>query len=245
MRLRKIQIRLLGLVVLLFFFGMIGLHNVSKKLTTQDISSIEQLIAEHNLEKTEQPRSFEAEIKLIVNINQIFQSSFRKDKCIPNSQPREPVNFFHESQSGLCYDWCRSFEKVLTYFDFEVRHVALFKNTSNQHNWQVLTSKKTTSHAVFEIKTQKGWMLIDPFYNWLGFVDNETFSTNQLIGIDERKKNFLFRNGVPQKLTSFFESNTIPIYGLYSRNGKHYWPYNFIPDYNFFDLSYNVNVFAK
>jgi arylamine N-acetyltransferase len=66
----------------------------------------------------------------------------------------------YEAKRGLCYDRSRAIEKVLSHLGFEVRHAAVY-STKKTGRLAAFLTPKTQSHAVTEVKTEHGWLVID------------------------------------------------------------------------------------
>ena len=80
-------------------------------------------------------------------------------------------------------------------------------------------------------------MIIDsnvPFY--AQDVNGVIFNYKQLA---DEQKTPNWRLQLDNGLAHFYTPNVVFVYGLYSRHGGFYPPYNFIPDYNFRELFYN------
>ena len=142
-----------------------------------------------------------------------------------------------ENKQGQCYDFSRTIEKILIIKQLETRHVAIYQRL-NSSTFKILTTPKSSSHSLLEVKTKKGWMIVDSNYPFLA-IDNKNnpISFKQLV----KASSVEWKNEIPKGYEIYYKEPVIPIYGLYSRHGKFYKPYDFVPDYNFCELLYNFS----
>jgi len=142
---------------------------------------------------------------------------------IPPEHEREPEDVI-KARSGLCYDRARLIEKALRLAGFEVRHVFLlyggFKN---------MLSAGSPTHAMLEVRTAKGWMFVGTLTPVLGLdADGRIWSMADLRSDAASGGAAIKRNGWIEVIPTDF----VPLIGVYSRNGKHYWPYTAMPEYS-------------
>ncbi|MBP7252532.1 MAG: transglutaminase domain-containing protein [Alphaproteobacteria bacterium] len=153
---------------------------------------------------------------------------------IPLGQSREPDALF-AAKSGHCADRSRAIEKILRLEGFTVRHVFLLSRHQGESYWQPLVVANRDSHAVTEVLTEKGWLIVDSNDRWLTLdkVGNPV-SASQL----ERHviSNDVWQNPAPNGI---YATPVLAIYGLYARHGQFYSPYDAIPDVNLSELAQN------
>lgn len=220
----------------IFFIAIIWVHNVPNHLTKADISTIEQFLQKHAIRYS--TSSFDGELALIADLQKALNQDISCGKGISLGQPREPQNLLSDT-CGACYDRSRLLEKTLRYLGFQTRHFSAFAKQTGQSRWQILTTRNTPSHAAFEVLTQKGWLVVDPIFEWTATdTMNEPFSFSDI----KNHPKTAWRQPLPDYLTPFFgDEPGYAVYGLYSRHGRFFSPYNFIPDYNFREVLYNFS----
>lgn len=153
------------------------------------------------------------------------------------SQLREPKDLFL-ARSGLCFDRSRSIEKILTYLGMEVRHVAIYATTERSTLAAILTPENA-SHAVSEVLTERGWLLIDSNARWIGLdADRKPVSVAGLRSRANRAGGWAIDSKKP--INRIFVEDHTYIYGLYSRHGRFYPPFTPFPDVNYRQLLGNI-----
>ncbi len=173
----------------------------------------------------------------------------------------DPVNatsmkFYYSNRKGLCFNRAFFQEKILRYAGFTTRHVYIyFKEDHSSIEKSDLFDKRLRSHAMFEVKTSKGWMAVETNSNWLALDKNN----NPMTMTDIREhllENNLEYAKAPTKGKLFFSeipihSNFNFIYGIYSRHGKYLSSglesmadknslFHYIPDYDLGELWFNL-----
>jgi hypothetical protein len=165
------------------------------------------------------------------------------------------VDFYFRNRAGVCYDKAILMEKMFTSYGFSIRHMYIYsREDSISTNKSDFFKKGLTSHAMLEVKTKKGWMVVGTNGNWLA-LDQEK-NPLKIQQVREVLKKGAF---TPYKKTNigitFYETLQIPsnfkvIYGVYSRHGeflqspiekglKGIGVPSFVPDYNLRMLLYN------
>jgi transglutaminase-like putative cysteine protease len=84
-----------------------------------------------------------------------------KNQAIPHGAPREPKNVYL-AKSGFCYDRSRVIEKVLRNAGLKTRHISIYSTKKTKLKTKSLIMPGVESHALTEVFTQKGWMVVDP-----------------------------------------------------------------------------------
>lgn len=153
---------------------------------------------------------------------------------IPFNAPREPANLLQRGM-GECSERSRVIEKILNTLGLETRHASIYSVTETGSRLLSLLTPKVGSHAVTEVRTSKGWMVIDSTNRWIGLTsNNDTISLASLQTIDRSKTRW--HNLVSGKPHGIFSEQFTYVLGLYSRHGRFYAPYTPIPDVNWSDL---------
>ena len=228
--------------------GVVLLMAFSTKPTpsAEDIRYINAFLKEWGINTTPANvhASFEKEIEFIRSVQDSVVSRIKHQEIEQNQYGN--VRFYYQNRYGFCYDRVILMEKIFLYFNFNIRHVFVYYSedtgTPEETTLSHFFKKGTGSHALTEVKTSKGWMVIGSNADWMG-VDEK----GQPFTIRELKKN-LYQTGVvplteqPLHGMNFWEQRAPRfryIYGVYSRHGHFLPPYNAVPDYNFRMLLYN------
>lgn len=201
--------------------------NVSTRLTQADIRVFEKYYG-----LTPEPpktRSFDDEILLIRHIQRMVLKAAPADVGIPEYASREPEDLIR-AHAGLCYDRSRSIEKALTFSNFKVRHVFLVYSKGKSFI-SALSERRQPSHAVSEVLTTRGWLVVDSNSDWISLTDNGQPVSDRNIGT--RRTEF---STIPRSFTELYWS----ISGLYSRSGSLYSPYLPIPRVHWYDLGLSI-----
>ena len=216
---------------------IVCIHNVSKNLSDSDKKYIDLLFQgkEFNKDKA----SYKDQIEFISTIQKTFNAQIELAEGIGLNEPREPQNLY-EIKKGECYDRSRFLEKTFNYYGFKTRHLTAFTLRHNGKVIKALLSKNHITHSTFEVKTSNGWLLVDPNFNWLALKgDNSPLRYKQISKTINKGKAVDWHTDPPRTLMHFYIQESFCIYGLYSRHGRFYHPYNPIPDYNLRELLYN------
>lgn len=221
-----------------FVFGLALLwgFQFDAALTIEDRQYADSLLQSCRLLISDpKPADFDAQLKQISEIQICVLSFMKIKKDIPMNHTRNIRDLF-ELKHGLCYDLSYVMEKIFRLKGYEIRHVALY-HKQGRTSLGTFLSSKVRSHAICEVRTAKGWMIVDSVSPFLGL-------RNDKEPIDMEQINMLATSGKlnPNEfnhLHQFYTEDNLFIYGLYSRHGRFYPPYNFIPDYQFRQLFYN------
>jgi hypothetical protein len=215
---------------------LLWIHDVPKTPTEKDTSAILAIYpitfvnAEH--------LNFEQQIELIRAFQSSLHAAYSIGEPIDYYKPREP-NDLIQNKEGRCYDFSRTIEKFLMLNNLKVRHVAVYQVNSEEGKWKSFLRPHGVSHSLTEVKTAKGWMIVDSNFEWIGIdKSGDPKSFFDICSAEQRSKKINWRYEVVRGYEPFFSCCPIYIYGLYSRHGCFYPPYNLIPDYNLKDLVY-------
>lgn len=237
----KLLYYLLFLIVL-FCFIIFKLSNVSKEITSEDKIYIQKIQDKCHLKLTAKPKDFKAEIDQIFMVQDSILKYFpvsKKNVGISKNKTREPKDLW-ENHELLCYDRSRTMEKIFINLGYEVRHVFLITDTLKKNNgFNLFISKRKglVSHAMFEIKLKKGWVLVGTNEKWISVDVNFNAYSAKLLN-DKYKIKFIVQNKNFERI--FLSNGFYFIYGLYSRHGRFFPPFNFLPDINYKGFLYNI-----
>jgi hypothetical protein len=144
----------------------------------------------------------------------------------------EPSAFLERGR-GCCFDRSRLIEKAAAYFGLEARHVAIY----NAHSWRDMVRGGTPSHSTSEVRTERGWMVVDSNSTALGLRTDGTPLDAPALAASLRDADPLLE---PHEYRDYFEGEYRSIYGLYSRHGGFYPPFVRVPDVDWAQLAHNL-----
>lgn len=211
-------------------------HAVDTSVTADDARAIRETLAGIPSPPTNQQRSYEQEIGTIAAVQRAVLDAAPGTVGLPLDAPREPRELF-EARSGLCYDRSRAIEKALRYLGFRTRHVAIYSTKETGSALKSLVTGGTPSHAITEVLTGRGWLVVDSNAPWLALDARGRPLSVQAIGAAANGGARLsFKSRPP---TDIYLHPFAAVIGLYSRHGHFYPPYDPIPDVNYGELLQN------
>lgn len=239
----SIRNRKLSLLVVLScsIFGVLAVmalltyHQVGNSLTSEDVKYIKKFLGEADILSFSEQRGYEDERRFIIKVQKTVLRIAHNSNGIPFNMQREPKNIFL-AKSGLCYDRSRVIEKILRYSDFQTRHISIYSTKETSSALKSLITPHVSSHAVTEVLTSRGWLVVDSNDPWVSLDEQgNPISINQ-IQSDVGTESISWKD---DKFSSIYKVPFTFVYGLYSRHGRFYPPYNFIPDINYRELIHN------
>lgn len=242
------------LFLIIFICGALTLtkHGVSKTITDEDRIYIEKILRQSGVEaarlKEKVPRSFIDEITAIRAIQSSAFTTAPKVAQIPYRHQREPKDLF-EADAAYCGDRARYIDKALRYLGFETRYASLYQNRAARNFISTLLTKTSAddvdSHAVVEVRTSKGWLIVDTRRRWISLsAARQPISLAMLK--DKPLSDFEWHNN-QEEGWPLLNAHYYIIYELYSRHGLFYAPYTkYIPDIHWAGfIKHNFNqIFA-
>lgn len=244
-------ISLLGIILLLWTFS-------TKPLTTPEDEKYLQAYLDNwgiAANAATVRGNFADEITLINRIQDSVINNIRgNNKPIPKEKVGN-VRYYFEEKTGACYDRALLMEKLLARLGFQTRHIFIFfRGDGSTTRITDIFRNKLPSHALMEVKTTKGWMVIDTQNAWRGV--NEKNDPLTLDNLRNRwrtgkKRDTLDQNKIPAYLADVYQKGNFKfVYGLYSRHGgflpHHNWVNHIrkwgipIPDYNLTQVLMNL-----
>jgi hypothetical protein len=238
------QIALLAIpLAVAAFVALLAYNQVSSALTEEDEIYVEKILQETGhgaVKKGAAARlSFEQQINVIAAVQDAVLLMTPKDDEIPLDHGREPRDVY-ELRQGICFDRSRVIEKALNYAGLRARHVAVYSTAKAKSALRALMTPQVDSHAVTEVKTVRGWMVIDSNARWMGLT-----ASGQPFTLKALKNNHALAEPAGNALAvtrmdQIFRSDFTYVIGLFSRHGHFYPPYTSVPDVNWRELLYNV-----
>ena len=184
-----------------------------------------------HLSEPDEPLTFDQEIAAIRDVQAKVVGEAPLGEPIPDYRSREPADLI-QNRSGLCYDISRTIDKALHYEGFQTRHVYILypEDPATGETLSYLKAfftRGTASHAVTEVKTKRGWLVVDSNSPWISLTrDGDAVDADH---VDARSKDF-------DSIPSYFDRPFLAIRGLYSRRGQLYRPYIPYPQLNWVDF---------
>lgn len=128
---------------------------------------------------------------------------------------------------GSCYDRATLIEQTLRHYGFNVRRVALYEKQPTPLHYLIPGIR---SHALSEVHTSQGWMVVESIDPLLGVDDSgKTYSIAdirqglQANTVDDQS----FNVAIPD---DFFDGQFAYIYGVHSRHGYFFEPHLPVPE---------------
>ena len=203
-------------------------NKVDNQITQEDVNFITDRFIKIKVSNPYE-KTYQQQLQLIKSIQHSVFVVARPMVGIEKGKPREPKDLYLK-KTGLCFDRSRVIEKILRYYGFKTRHIALYSTKETNSTFKSLITPGIASHAFTEVFTNKGWLVVDSNSEWLS-LDRQD-NPISVEGIKDNKESV--KNKLKNKLPSFvYEDDFFIIYGLYSRHGMYYPPYNIIPDINY------------
>ena len=97
---------------------------------------------------------------------------------------------------------------------------------------QTLLDPQSDSHAVTEVRTAAGWLVVDSNEAWLSI--DRSGQPQPMTAVQEAAHTW------QRPLPAFYRQPFICVYGLYSRHGRFYPPCNPVPDLHWKEVLANV-----
>jgi len=215
-------------------------HNVDTTPSAEDEVFLRRMMTDSGQgELIEEPAGdFDEEIDRILRIQDAVLQTAPVNDGLPLGASREPRDLYEAGQ-GLCYDRSRSIEKALTLTGLETRHVAVYGLAEGRTAMGALLTRDTPSHALTEVRTRRGWMLVDSNDRWIGLLaDGRPVSADDLH--DLPPGGAVWSPLASGEIAPIFRDGFVHVYGLYSRHGHFYPPMDGIPDVNLVELAQNL-----
>ena len=168
---------------------------------------------------------FAGQLAFVSAVQDRVLSAAPVDRPIPLGQPRELTDLL-KAGHGMCFDRSRAIETVLRVYGFKARHVSIFSTADTGSALKSLVTPGVDSHVLTEVRTDRGWLLVDPNRRWIGLTADGKLSKIDSIAAHKWRS----------PPAGILRRPYIYVRGLYSRHGRFYPPYNPIPDVNWPEL---------
>lgn len=229
-------------VVLAVFIGLFFVSNVSRDITEEDKIYVEKILQRsgYDVQNLENTNQFQKQISSIRAVQDSILNETPKQDFIAYGQSREPKDLMGRG-GAHCGDRSRFLDKALRLLGYQTRYLSAYDTSNVSHPLFALAVKNTsaTSHALLEVKTEKGWMLVDSVSRWIALTQEQKIYSAADWQKEESKENVLWDRAQSGKIYSVLENQFSYFYGLYSRHGKFYPPYVPVPDINWQEFVLN------
>ena len=238
-----------GLCVLflcLSLFLVLAIYNVRTDITVEDKIYIRRILQDAGT-RADIPgarKDFSAEINTILAIQNSAFVTAPETSLLPKDQPREPKDLYH-AKTAYCSDRARYIDKALRLYGFETRYASLYQKMPGKNFFQIMLTRThdgTQSHALVEVKTSKGWLVVDTRNRWISLdIHNDPVSLVALENFAEMQRWPQWSPLSKEKKYALLERPFYILYGFYSRHGRFYPPYTpNIPDIDYSQFLLNL-----
>lgn len=229
---------LLTLAVLLVAARML-VFNVDTEVAQEDSIYMLMIAAEfgNGLDMKRKPVGYSEELATVRAVQQAVLAAAPDNVPLAMDSEREPKDVFL-ARSGLCYDRSRVIEKMLTALGMKTRHIAMYQTVDGSKVQTLLTSK-VPSHALTEVRTSRGWLVVDSNAAWLALdAAGRPYSMAEIQRRLLDPPNFEH----PHLQNIIYRQHFTFVYGLYSRHGRFYRTGlgKALVNANFRDFLYNI-----
>lgn len=203
---------------------------VDGSITPADVDAI--LALEVETECTS-PAGTAAQVACVRAVQAALDRMVPSRECAAVEAGHEPADVLARG-SGCCFDRSRFIEKALRHYGLRTRHVALYE-TDSRGPMALVTS--VNSHAISEVATDAGWMVVDANDAFLGLTaDGDPLDAVELrAGLRDGSRSFDAETG-----RAYFHGRYVAAYGLHSRHGAFFAPRLPVPDVAWGDVGYNL-----
>ena len=224
-------ITVIGITVVIVLYA----NEVETEVTSEDSAAARVFLK--GVEVADAKDDFENQEKFISAVQDSVLNVAPVNKGIPYGYPREPKDLL-EAKQGLCFDRSRVIEKILRSYGYETRHVFIYSTKKTGSAVRSFITPGVPSHAVTEVWTAKGWLVVDSNDRWIAIdSDGNPNSMAELLKASGPGFSVEWESDPPPIYKKLYPFTYV--YGLYSRHGEFYPPYNRIPDVNYGELLYN------
>ncbi len=236
------MVKKIVIVSVLIVLVILKVHEVDNSLTQEDKEYIKKYTKHITILSSES--SYQEELAFIQKIQKLIRDIAQKGiidngfKGIDFYEKRNIKNL-ELHQTLKCYDISRNIEKTLNFYGFKTRRISAY-SAVEQSPFEALITKGIVSHSLTEVYTKKGWLVVDSTANWISIDENSLpVSISDISKSVNMGKKIIWEKSQVE-INPFFEKQFVVVYGLYSRHGMFYPPYNFIPDINYSEFLYNL-----
>ncbi len=210
---------------------------VDNSITGEDRTYIAKYLVDAEVPPLGVAPSFADELSYILAVQRAVLTVARENKGLPPDHAREPKDVY-QARSGLAADRARVVEKILRAAGFEAIHVSICTAADGRSAWRLFTTD-APSHVVSAVLTSRGWLAVDPDVPWVSIDEKGVPIEIETIRKFAGTGTLRWHPGLAARINPILDKPFTYVVGFYSRTGHLYPPYNFFPDINFRELSYN------
>ncbi|HEX2608441.1 MAG TPA: transglutaminase domain-containing protein [Flavisolibacter sp.] len=198
-------------------------NNRSISLSASDQHYLQAFIKEWKItgKKDLVHKDFNSEIGLLKDLQQHILASISHKEIAPERFGN--TAWYFQNRQGFCYDRAALLEKFCLLYGFPFRHAYLYYDSSGKRpDVFSLFKPKLSSHAMVEVKTCKGWMVMDTNSDLVGLSEK-----GEVVNLAQLRAELLSGSlRLQDSITcgAFFykpgKTNFAFVYGLYSRHGN-------------------------
>ena len=230
-----------GFLLFLFLFIYLAATGVDNNLTSEDQEYIKKILEVEEIETFSGEQTFAEEVKFISTVQDSVLQKVPHEGGVPFGQEREPADIYRHA-SGSCYDRSRLLEKIFRAHGLQTVHLSLYY-THEKPGPLALITPQNPSHAISKVKTREGWLAVDSNRRWLNLDENlniVSFDKLAAQADDEISAVNWYDRYSRDHDHSITNRPFVRIYGLYSRHGLFYPPFDRIPDIHWGEFSKNI-----
>jgi hypothetical protein len=234
---------------------------VNNAITNKDKFFIEKFLEKERVQSLKENPTYKDEIKFIKAVQHVVLNTVPIGRGLEYGKPREPEDIYKavaSGQTGACFDRSRLIEKILRSRGFKTRHVFMCSVDYNRRRLKPWFSRAAKTHAVSEVLTKKGWLVVDSNHDWVS-LDRQAHPYS--MKCIQCKKNMLWEKPMCSDMKEICKEPFTFLYGFYYRCGRLYPPFLFclpltaadtkikvcipFPDMNCCELLYNFPLIEK
>jgi hypothetical protein len=212
-----------------FVFGFLAMvavlayAAVRHQISDEDRQALKSVLGEDWIGMNLADSSFESQVRHVRWLQEESHERMHMAKAMPYDIHRSASNVL-DFGGEWCYDFSYWYEEALRVAGLKTRHAALYQDLGGFA--KTIATSQGLSHANTEVKTAKGWMLVEPTINkiWLDALGMplsakavEEQVADGSLRLDESELALLY---------PLYKNPYFVVYGLYSRHGHCYKPFN-------------------
>ena len=212
--------------------AVLAVNQVRRSVTTEDVRAIRRLIPT----PPTAVRGFDQEVAFIFDVQDRILKASPEEWGIELNRRREIADLI-KARHGACYDRSRAIETILRYYGFRTRHASMYSTQESGSALKSLVTPMNLSHALTEVETSRGWMIVDSRTRWAALTAGGRPLDLAAIRQDPRRR---WNAAVKAELPEIYRGPYTYLYGVYSRHGRFFPPYNPVPDINWAEMAQNL-----
>lgn len=170
---------------------------------------------------------FESQVRHVRWMQEKSHERMQMVKAMPYDIHRSASSVL-EFGGGWCYDFSYWYEEALRVAGLKTRHAALYQDLGGFA--KTISTSQGLSHANTEVKTTKGWMLVEPTINKIWLDASGMPLDAKAVEEQVAEGNLVLEEEELALLYPLYNNPYFVVYGLYSRHGHFYKPFNKVPD---------------